>query len=209
MATTDIDGEIDWVELRRRLAAFVAGRVGADAVEDVVQQTLLGMYAGLASLRTTDRIEAWAFQVARNAIADHHRRKAADGRRNDAASGEAATQEAPATPDGTVEAPAAQDLATCVSPLIDRLPAHYREAIVLADVDGLTQASAAAQLHLSVPGMKSRVQRGREKLRTMLLECCEVDFDSRGGAVDYRLRGSGGWCSCPEDDCATDAPEEG
>jgi RNA polymerase sigma-70 factor (ECF subfamily) len=200
VGTTETDGQPDWDQLRRQLTAFVARRVGPEATEDVVQQTLLAMYSNLSSLHVSDRLDAWAFQIARNTIADHHRRRAADGRRAEAVAAQTSTQPAPVTPDLTVEPETEQQLATCVSPLLGRLPGPYREAITLADIQGLTQASAAEQLNLSVPGMKSRVQRGREKLRAMLLECCEVEFDPRGGAVDYRLKSAeGGWCSCPDD----------
>ena len=32
--------------------------------------------------------------------------------------------------------------------------------------------------------MKSRVQRGREQLKNMLLACCEIELDVRGGVID-------------------------
>jgi hypothetical protein len=38
------------------------------------------------------------------------------------------------------------------------------------------QASAAARLGLATSGMKSRVQRGRAKLKELLDACCEVEF---------------------------------
>jgi RNA polymerase sigma-70 factor (ECF subfamily) len=52
----------------------------------------------------------------------------------------------------------------------------------------LTQAEAARHVGVSLSGMKSRVQRGREQLRQMLVRCCEIDVDVRGGVSDFHLR---------------------
>jgi hypothetical protein len=49
----------------------------------------------------------------------------------------------------------------------------------------MTHAKAAAVATVSVPGMKSRVQRGRAKLRELLLACCEVNRDVRGRVMDF------------------------
>ncbi len=66
--------------------------------------------------------------------------------------------------------------------------AKYRQALELTELGGTTQKDAAEQLGLSVSGMKTRVQRGRDKLKDALLDCCSVEFDRRGGVVDYHRR---------------------
>jgi len=66
----------DWVETRRRLLAFVLPRVASrDDAEDVVQDVLARMARDLDTLREGDRLNAWAYQIARNAVADEHRRR--------------------------------------------------------------------------------------------------------------------------------------
>jgi RNA polymerase sigma-70 factor, ECF subfamily len=65
---------------------------------------------------------------------------------------------------------------------------------MLTELDGLTQASAAAQLGLSSSGMKSRVQRGRDELKELLTACCEIELDRRGGVRSYRPHR--GPCDC-------------
>jgi RNA polymerase sigma-70 factor (ECF subfamily) len=78
--------------------------------------------------------------------------------------------------------------------LVQRLASPYREAITLTELDGLTQVAAAAQLGISASGMKSRVQRARAQLRDMLVSCCEIELDRRGGITSYRPRN--GPCGC-------------
>jgi RNA polymerase sigma-70 factor (ECF subfamily) len=75
--------------------------------------------------------------------------------------------------------------------MIERLSKDYREAIVLVEFDGLTQQAAAGRLGISLPGMKSRVQRGRKLLRRMLDDCCLIELDRRGGVVDFHSRQDG------------------
>ena len=65
---------------------------------------------------------------------------------------------------------------------------------MLTELEGVTQAEAAARLGLSVSGMKTRVQRGRSLLEDLLLDCCHVELDSRRGVVGYRSRR--GACEC-------------
>jgi RNA polymerase sigma-70 factor (ECF subfamily) len=48
----------------------------------------------------------------------------------------------------------------------------------------MTQGEAAKSLGLSPAGMKSRVRRGRTKLKEVLLDCCHVEIGRRGGSWD-------------------------
>jgi hypothetical protein len=91
------------------------------------------------------------------------------------------------------------ELAACLGPLLERLPPLQRDALALTEMEGLTQARAAAQLGLSISGMKSRVQRGRAQLKELLTACCEIELDRRGGVRSYRPRN--GTC-----DCRTETP---
>jgi RNA polymerase sigma-70 factor (ECF subfamily) len=75
-----------------------------------------------------------------------------------------------------------------VALFVARLPSPYREAITLTELEGLTQREAAEMLGISVSGMKSRVQRGREKIREMFEECCRISVDCRGRVVECEPR---------------------
>jgi hypothetical protein len=71
-------------------------------------------------------------------------------------------------------AKAVEELSSCLRPMTHHLPAHYRDAISLVELEGLTQREAVERLGLSVSGMKSRVQRGRQMLKRLLHECCQI-----------------------------------
>jgi RNA polymerase sigma-70 factor (ECF subfamily) len=50
------------------------------------------------------------------------------------------------------------------------------------------QKDLAAKYDLAYPSIRSRVQRGREKLKQILLECCHVKWDNRGNILDVVSR---------------------
>ena len=70
---------------------------------------------------------------------------------------------------GKVEEPALQtELRTVLTTAINDLPADYRTAFLMHDVEGLSNPEIAETLHLSLPAVKSRVHRSRLFLRERL-----------------------------------------
>ncbi|MGK4003912.1 sigma-70 family RNA polymerase sigma factor [Sorangium sp. So ce1036] len=181
-----------WQELEARLRPFIVRRVPTPAdVDDVVQDVFLRMQRGVGGLRDDERFGPWVYQVARSAIAEHHRARA----RHVLADGDVPEPEAE-PPRG--EGGAAELLALAIGPLVAMLPTPYREALTLTELEGLSQKAAADMLGISLPAMKSRVQRGREKLRALVEQCCEVALDARGHVIDCvpRIPGNPSRCSC-------------
>lgn len=189
-----------WRELRARLGGFVGRRVGnpADA-EDVVQDVFVQMQRNLDVLSSADRLDAWAFRIARNAIADYYRaphRREASGKGTAKILDELAADSIDGEPSTDARAEMAH---CCIAPMVRQLPDGYRQAIELTELEGMTQTAAAERLGLSVPGMKSRVQRGRARLRAMLLRCCEIEADRRGRVVAFETRDGEGCAACGDE----------
>ncbi len=180
------DRSVTWGAFPAPLRAFVARRVPAGVdPDDVVQEVFLRVVRHLPSLRQGDRIEAWLFQIARNTLTDALRARQRRDSRTDTLEVDVAAE----TDTEDVRA-AEAELAPCLAPMVARLAEPYRTAIELTSLQGLTQTEAAKRAGVSVSGMKSRVQRARQQLKQMLLRCCEIDIDRRGGVSDYRLRES-------------------
>ncbi|MFC4061696.1 sigma-70 family RNA polymerase sigma factor [Planomonospora corallina] len=175
-------------QMRSRLVAFVAARIDRPAdAEDIVQEVLMRISRTAAGPRETGRLEAWVYQITRNAITDHHRAVARAGQ------AQARTAFDRSLIGETAGPGALSALAGCLAPMLERLAERDRQAITLVDYEGLTQAEAARRLGLSVPGMKSRIQRARARLRTLLLACCQVAVDARGQVSEVRPAGA---CPC-------------
>ena len=182
-----LDAAVLWRQFAAPLRAFVARRVppGVEA-DDVVQDVFLRVVQHLPELRRTERPEAWLFQVARNALHDVLRaRMRRDGRTD------ALEADPPAEPRPSIDWSAEAELAPCLTGMIARLAEPYRTALALTTLDGVTQVEAARRLGVSISGMKSRVQRGRGQLKALLVQCCAIALDVRGGVTDFHPRPGG------------------
>jgi RNA polymerase sigma-70 factor, ECF subfamily len=164
-----------WRDYHNGLLGFIRRRVG-DAVlaEDILQDVFVKAHSRLDTLADAGRIQSWLYQIARNTIIDYHRTSKASE----------------SLPDEMAQQPEHNDeewreLGKCVLPMIDSLPEGYREALLLAEIEGLPLKEVAQRLDLSLPGAKSRIQRGRDRLKRAFLDCCHVQFDCRGKPIDW------------------------
>lgn len=167
---------VRWNEVATKLRPFVAKRVSDADVDDVLQDILLRMHRGVGGLVDEQRFTGWMYQVARSAIAEHGRTRA----RHPVAE----PPELAADDDGEDDRVVASALAACLTMFVARLPSPYREAITLVELEGMTIRDAAEATGVSVSGMKSRVQRGRARLRELLDACCAIALDARGKVTD-------------------------
>jgi RNA polymerase sigma-70 factor, ECF subfamily len=170
-----------WQDVAERIRPFVARRIAPTEVDDVLQDVFVRVQRGLANLRDDERFTSWLFQIARNSVAEHQRTRA----RHPIATTPPDDQPAPEAED---DREAARSLSACVSLFVAQLRSPYREAVTLVELEGLTAREAAEMVGISVSGMKSRVQRGREQLRALFDQCCEIALDARGKVTDYTRR---------------------
>ncbi|MDP6547032.1 MAG: RNA polymerase sigma factor SigZ [Phycisphaerae bacterium] len=184
-----------WGALHDALLAYIRRRVETlDDAEDILQDVFVRIHANLGKLDNVQSVTAWVYRIARNAITDYHRKTAANARTIDKmALGAVESSDAVDITDRATE-----EFSHCIEPLLGEVPQPYREAIELTELGGMTRKDAAAQLGLSVSGMKARVQRGRGKLKDALLDCCNMEFDHRGGLLDYDRRTDS---NCDNCDC--------
>lgn len=176
-----------WSEIEARLRPYIARRVASAAdVDDILQETFVRMQRGIAGLRDGERFGGWVYRIAKHAIIDAAR---ASAKQPIPSSSIANHQFEPGAYESGAEAADLQaELGECVALFVARLPARYRAAITLTELEGLTQRDAADMLGISLSGMKSRVQRGRERIRDMFDECCRVSVDCRGRVVECEPR---------------------
>ena len=185
-----------WKRLRTDVGRLVARRVASAAdVEDVVQEVLIRVWRHGGRLRHDERFGAWLSRVVTNAVIDHMRSRSSHPRAHDDATLEVAA--------ASGEPPSAHELiAAVLRPFVDQLSPRYREVIKLSELDGWSHASIAGRLSLSLSGVKSRVQRGRKQLRTLLERCCAFALDARGAPMSCAIRSD---AKLPPGCCASQA----
>lgn len=181
--------------LEAKLRPFVARRLrSAQDVDDVMQEVFLRMQRALPQLRDDERFGPWIYRLARSAIVDHERAAA----RHRVADGEP-PEEAALLPDDEEEGSVEREVASYLAFFVAALPSPYREALTLTELEGLTHKEAAEMLGVSVSGMKSRVRRGRQRLREALEDCCRIALDARGRVIECEPRPDGklpDGCAC-------------
>lgn len=179
--------EAVWEAFSTQLRRYIRRQVRDEsATDDILQEVFLRVYTHGATVQGGDKITGWLYQVTRNAIIDHYRK--GHGNRVTPLPADAAECYAATEPD---RAASVQALLPCVRAMVKVLPEPYREALLLTEYDGLTQKALSARLGMSISGAKTRVQRAREKLRTLLLACCHLEFDHAGRVMDYHPN-----CAC-------------
>ena len=172
-----------WKELERHLRPYVARRVASAAdIDDLLQDIFVRMHQSLGSLRDEERFGGWVYRIANSAIVDKARRRAHSGLVE--LSGDILAD----TDSSAVDQELQSELSECVALFVGRLASPYREAITLTELQGLTQKEAAEMLGVSLSGLKSRVQRGRDKLRDMFEDCCQISVDCRGHVTECEPR---------------------
>ena len=169
-----------WEEFSLPLKVFIGKRISnAQDVDDVLQDIFLKIHNNADSIKDDTKIHAWVYRITRNAVIDYYRKKAA--------------VEMVELPDDLInesaeDLSANSEIAACLKNMIDSLPEKYKEAVILTEFQNLTQKELSEKMGLSLSGAKSRVQRGRKKLKQMLLGCCHLEFDQLGNVIDYKHR---------------------
>jgi RNA polymerase sigma-70 factor, ECF subfamily len=177
----ELSTELAWYALHEPLQNFIRKRVSDESiVEDLLQDIFLKIHTHIDQLKEGEKLEGWVYQIARNRIIDYYRS------RTTGISLEEAALQLP-----TVELPEEDihaQLVPAMMAMLLSLPAPYREALYLTDYKGLSQKELARRAGISLSGAKSRVQRAREKLKQLLLDCCHFEFDSFGHLINYQSR---------------------
>lgn len=175
-----------WKRFHKCLRSFIRKRVNNDVdADDILQEVFTRIHAHLAGLKNTDNVRAWVFRITRNAISDHyHARKRSAGSMKEVPEPAAS----PETEGKEDDRSASADLSRCMMLLLEELPEPYGEAVMLAELGTLSQKELSRRMGISFSGMKSRVQRGRDRLKNLLLACCELERDARGGIIGHTPR---------------------
>jgi RNA polymerase sigma-70 factor (ECF subfamily) len=141
----------------------------AEAAEDATQEAFIAAYRRIDSFRGGN-FRAWLLRIAANASYDELRRQ----RRRPAASLEAAmaTQggatQSPSPSAGPEDEALRMELNAHLQLGLTTLPSDQRLAIILRDVHGLSYEELAEVMRCSIGTVKSRIARGRARMREYL-----------------------------------------
>jgi RNA polymerase sigma factor (sigma-70 family) len=154
------------VENHREFLGFVERRVGDRALaEDILQDAFVRGIDKLGELREQDSARAWFYRTLRNAVTDHHRRRAAANKRLEALAAEL-------DPDGAEVPELERVVCTCVARIAGTLKPAYAEALRRIELDGVPVVDFAQEAGISESNAGVRVHRARAALRREVARSC-------------------------------------
>lgn len=167
-----------WNQYHEPLKKFITYRVHDHSmVDDLLQIVFMKIQIHLPNVHDEQKIPGWIYRITRNTIIDFYRTEK---------SIEQLTEhfEYPGDFDGENYT---KEAAACIRSSINRLPQKYREALELTEIQGLSQKELCKKMGITYSGAKSRVQRGRAKLKQLMMGCCHIESDRYGNIVDFRI----------------------
>ncbi len=168
---------IIWNDLNKALVNFINQKVkNTETSKDISQDIFIIVFSKIDTLKNKDKIIPWIYQITRNEINSYFRKQKFG-------------QEIEVVDKSDIlDKNLTVEFSKCIQPMINSMPLKYQEAIKMTEIEGVSQKELAKFLDISYSGAKSRVQRGREMLKSLLQECCMIYTDKYGNITDYKQK---------------------
>ncbi len=151
---------------RPRIFSFVARMVGRrEVAEELCQEVWLRVAARAATLRQDTRLAPWLFTVARNLCASYWRTRRFESVGGTAVESFENVAETSASPELRAEN---EQMVERLGRALARLPAPYREALLLVGIEELSPAEAAAICGVKPEAMRKRIERARDMAAALM-----------------------------------------
>jgi RNA polymerase sigma-70 factor (ECF subfamily) len=160
--------------VRRRVRSMV--RSAAD-LEDLLQEVLLKVWLHLSTFRSESSFRTWMTRVAINEALQANRREQCRPPRSQELRDLDTFTSAVESPYRSL---ARREAIQAVRNAVMKLPAKYRQVLILRDLDQLDTLETAQSLQASVPAVKTRLQRARLMLLARLQRSRTLGFESLG-----------------------------
>ncbi|BDD05605.1 RNA polymerase sigma factor SigZ [Aureibacter tunicatorum] len=173
-------------ELYNPLFLYVRKRINnQEDAEDLTQEVFLKL--SKSDSDKVDSLKSWVYTIAKNTITDYYRKKKL----------QTEVIEDNTFVDEYNENNVVEELGGCIAAYLDKLPDDYRELMKLSEIEGVPQKEIAKQLGLNYVTVRSKIQRGRKKLKNIFSDCCTVSQGGKGSIMSYEEKSN---CSSNADD---------
>lgn len=171
-----------WDKYKGHLLNFIKTKINDEHnADDILQEVSIKLLDNLNRKTEIKNYKTWLFQVTRNTIADYYRK-------NKKHSELSITQ----SKINTNSSACFCDLSGFV--IQSYLPKEYGEPLYLSDIEQKSQQEIAELLDLSLTATKSRIQRGRKKLKKLVSTCIDISYNNKGQISDFQLKNN---CKLP------------
>ena len=141
----------------------------AEDAYEIAQEAFLGAWKGLRFFRGESSFATWIYRLTTNAAIDFLRRQRRQGSESVSLDDEDTFLEVPDPAPSPHRQAEQAELREALARGLRLLSPEHRQVLLLRELQGLSYEEIAACLDLEVGTVKSRIARGREKLRKYLL----------------------------------------
>ena len=166
-----------------KIVGYLRRLVGEAEAEDVAQETFVKVSRSLESFRGESQLSTWIYRIATNTAMDHLRKPST---KRSARQTSGAEEDEDYYEDTVVDSAPLhdtllirKDMNDCIRGLVNDLPENYRAVLVLADLEGFTNAEIGDVLGLSLDTVKIRLHRARVQLKKSMDQACHLYRDHR------------------------------
>lgn len=138
-----------------------------DEASDLTQEIFLRIFRHLAKFRGSSSLKTWIYRVALNHCRSRLGRKRPAPQPLTGPEGET-VREIPDPRRSPEDRAVAAAESRLVAAALARLPRRFAEAVTLRDIEDLTYQEIAEVLQVRIGTVRSRIARGRERLRQVL-----------------------------------------
>lgn len=175
-----------YTQFNAELLRYVKSKVrSTEDAEDILQNVFIKITSGIDQLSEDVKLKNWIFTITRNSIIDYYRVNAT---KKNVITSEEINEDIPELDD----VDSTKGLDQCMGSMISLLPEEYREIIIESEIKGVKQKDLAERYGIAYPSMRSKVQRGRERLKQLFQNCCHISTDVRGNIIDAQGKGNFG-----------------
>jgi RNA polymerase sigma-70 factor, ECF subfamily len=165
-----------WTDFHKELKVFILNKTRNSAdTDDILQEVFIKIIRNIDKVNQAENLRHYLYGIVRNAINDYFRNRKQIADNSEIA--EKITEEETQSLNTTIAE-------CCIKPFINKLSENYRDALLITEFQNISQKELAEKLNISYSGAKSRVQRGKEKLKELILNCCSYQIDKYGNLID-------------------------
>jgi RNA polymerase sigma-70 factor (ECF subfamily) len=128
------------------------------------------------------KLKSWLFKITNNTIVDYYRKRKYSKLE--------ITQIEPENGNDIQNVNMNDEMVTCLKSFLYELPDKYKIPLEMFEFNGMKHREISEKLNITLSGSKTRIQRAREKLKEVLTECCEMEFDTYGNILEYKQKES-------------------
>ncbi len=165
-----------WANFHKELRVFILNKTrNSSDTDDILQDVFIKIIRNIDKVNRAENMRNYLYGIVRNAINDYFRNRKQLVEINEIE--EKITEEESESLNATIAE-------CCIKPFINKLPQNYKQALLITEFQNISQKELAEQLNISYSGAKSRVQRGKEKLKELILNCCTYQNDKYGNLIE-------------------------